>query len=35
VTDGMDAVDSIEQVDTDSQDKPREAVVIERVELPS
>jgi cyclophilin family peptidyl-prolyl cis-trans isomerase len=35
VTDGMDAVDSIEQVDRDAQDKPREAVVIERVELPS
>jgi len=35
VTDGMDAVDSIEQVDRDAQDKPRDAVVIERVELPS
>jgi cyclophilin family peptidyl-prolyl cis-trans isomerase len=34
VTDGMDAVDTIEQVDTDAQDKPREPVVIERVELP-
>jgi peptidyl-prolyl cis-trans isomerase B (cyclophilin B) len=33
VTDGMDAVDAIEQVDTDAQDKPREPVVIERVEL--
>jgi cyclophilin family peptidyl-prolyl cis-trans isomerase len=33
VTDGMDAVDTIEQVDTDAQDKPREPVVIERVEL--
>jgi cyclophilin family peptidyl-prolyl cis-trans isomerase len=34
VTEGMDAVDAIEQVDTDAQDKPREPVVIERVELP-
>jgi cyclophilin family peptidyl-prolyl cis-trans isomerase len=34
VTDGMDAVDTIEQVDRDAQDKPREPVVIERVELP-
>jgi cyclophilin family peptidyl-prolyl cis-trans isomerase len=34
VTDGMDAVDTIEQVDTDAQDKPREPVVIKRVELP-
>src|SRR3954447_21350772 len=33
VTDGMDAVDTIEQVDTDAQDKPHEPVVIERVEL--
>jgi peptidyl-prolyl cis-trans isomerase B (cyclophilin B) len=33
VTAGMDAVDTIEQVDTDAQDKPREPVVIERVEL--
>jgi cyclophilin family peptidyl-prolyl cis-trans isomerase len=33
VTDGMDAVDAIEQVDTDAQDKPHEPVVIERVEL--
>jgi peptidyl-prolyl cis-trans isomerase B (cyclophilin B) len=33
VTEGMDAVDTIEQVDTDAQDKPREPVVIERVEL--
>jgi cyclophilin family peptidyl-prolyl cis-trans isomerase len=30
----MDAVDTIEQVDRDAQDKPREPVVIERVELP-
>jgi cyclophilin family peptidyl-prolyl cis-trans isomerase len=33
VTGGMDVVDSISQVETDAQDKPREAVVIERVEL--
>src|SRR5690242_9069358 len=33
VTDGMDAVDSISGVDTDANDKPREAVTIERVEL--
>ncbi|HVD12193.1 MAG TPA: peptidylprolyl isomerase [Gaiellaceae bacterium] len=33
VTGGMEAVDSIEGTDTDAQDKPREAVVIERVEL--
>jgi peptidyl-prolyl cis-trans isomerase B (cyclophilin B) len=33
VTEGMDAVDTIEQVDTDAQDKPHEPVVIERVEL--
>ena len=34
VTDGMDVADKISTVPTDSQDKPREAVVIERVELP-
>jgi cyclophilin family peptidyl-prolyl cis-trans isomerase len=33
VTNGMDAVDSISSVDTDASDKPREEVVIERVEL--
>jgi len=33
VTNGMDVVDAISQVDTDTRDKPREAVVIERVEL--
>jgi cyclophilin family peptidyl-prolyl cis-trans isomerase len=33
VTEGMDAVDKIEAVETDGQDKPREPVVIERVEL--
>jgi cyclophilin family peptidyl-prolyl cis-trans isomerase len=33
VTGGMDVVDTISQVDTDGQDKPREPVVIERVEL--
>jgi peptidyl-prolyl cis-trans isomerase B (cyclophilin B) len=35
VTGGMEAVDAIEQVETDAGDKPREDVVIERVELPS
>jgi cyclophilin family peptidyl-prolyl cis-trans isomerase len=34
VTQGMDVVDKIASVDTDSNDKPREPVVIERVELP-
>ena len=33
VTNGMDVVDAISQMDTDTNDKPREAVVIERVEL--
>jgi cyclophilin family peptidyl-prolyl cis-trans isomerase len=33
VTGGMEAVDSIEQTATDSQDKPLEPAVIERVEL--
>jgi peptidyl-prolyl cis-trans isomerase B (cyclophilin B) len=33
VTGGMDAVDSIEKTDTDANDKPREPVLIERVEL--
>jgi cyclophilin family peptidyl-prolyl cis-trans isomerase len=33
VTDGMDAVDAISGVDTDHNDKPREPVTIERVEL--
>ena len=33
VTGGMDAVDSIEQTDTDANDKPREPALIERVEL--
>jgi peptidyl-prolyl cis-trans isomerase B (cyclophilin B) len=33
VTSGMEVVDAISQVDTDANDKPREAVVIERVEL--
>ena len=35
VTGGMEAVDAIEGLDTDAQDKPREPAVIERVELPS
>jgi cyclophilin family peptidyl-prolyl cis-trans isomerase len=29
----MDVVDAISQMETDASDKPREAVVIERVEL--
>jgi peptidyl-prolyl cis-trans isomerase B (cyclophilin B) len=33
VTNGMDVVDAISQLQTDANDKPREAVVIERVEL--
>jgi cyclophilin family peptidyl-prolyl cis-trans isomerase len=33
VTSGMDVVDAIEKVDTDAGDRPREDVVIERVEL--
>jgi peptidyl-prolyl cis-trans isomerase B (cyclophilin B) len=33
VTSGMDVVDAISQVATDASDKPREPVVIERVEL--
>jgi cyclophilin family peptidyl-prolyl cis-trans isomerase len=33
VTSGMDVVDTISQVDTDTNDKPHEAVLIERVEL--
>jgi cyclophilin family peptidyl-prolyl cis-trans isomerase len=33
VTDGMDAVDAIEGVETGAQDRPAEPVVIERVEL--
>jgi cyclophilin family peptidyl-prolyl cis-trans isomerase len=33
VTSGMDVVDAISQVDTDANDKPREPIVIERVEL--
>ncbi len=33
VTNGMDVVDTISQVDTDTNDKPREPVLIERVEL--
>jgi cyclophilin family peptidyl-prolyl cis-trans isomerase len=35
VTSGMDVVDSISGVETDANDKPHEAVVIERVELDS
>ena len=33
VTDGMDAVDAIEALETDGRDKPTEDAVIERVEL--
>jgi cyclophilin family peptidyl-prolyl cis-trans isomerase len=33
VTEGMDAVDAISAVETDANDKPREPVVIERVDL--
>ncbi|MES1246882.1 MAG: peptidylprolyl isomerase [Actinomycetota bacterium] len=33
VTEGMDVVDAISGLDTDGMDKPREDVVIERVEL--
>jgi peptidyl-prolyl cis-trans isomerase B (cyclophilin B) len=33
VTDGMDAVDAISDLDRDSRDKPRDDVTIERVEL--
>jgi cyclophilin family peptidyl-prolyl cis-trans isomerase len=34
VSDGMDVVDEIESVPTDANDRPREPVTIERVELP-
>jgi peptidyl-prolyl cis-trans isomerase B (cyclophilin B) len=33
VTSGMDVVDTISELETDARDKPREDVVIERVEL--
>ena len=33
VTDGMDVVDAISQVDTDAADRPRDDVVIERIDL--
>ena len=33
VTDGMEVVDAISAVDRDGSDRPREAVLIERVEL--
>jgi len=35
VTDGMDVVDTISGLDTDARDKPREDVVIDRVEVAS
>jgi peptidyl-prolyl cis-trans isomerase B (cyclophilin B) len=33
VTSGMDVVDAISQLETDSRDKPSEPVVIERIDL--
>src|SRR5881409_248660 len=33
VTGGMDAVDAIEALETDASDRPRESVVIERIDL--
>jgi cyclophilin family peptidyl-prolyl cis-trans isomerase len=33
VTNGMDVVDAIEQVDTDARDKPRDDVLIERIDV--
>jgi cyclophilin family peptidyl-prolyl cis-trans isomerase len=33
VTDGMDVVDTISALDTDAADRPRESVVIERIDL--
>ena len=35
VTTGMDVVDAISEVDRDARDRPREDVVIDRVELPA
>ena len=35
VTGGMDVVDAISELDRDARDRPREDVVIERVELPA
>jgi cyclophilin family peptidyl-prolyl cis-trans isomerase len=35
VADGMDVVNTISNLDTDGMDKPRQDVVIERVELPA
>jgi cyclophilin family peptidyl-prolyl cis-trans isomerase len=35
VTSGMDVVDAISEVERDARDRPREDVVIERVELPA
>jgi peptidyl-prolyl cis-trans isomerase B (cyclophilin B) len=35
VASGMDVVDRISEVDRDSRDRPRDPVVVERVELPS
>src|SRR5712672_3412818 len=33
ITDGMDVVDKIQAVETDAADRPRESVVIERIDL--
>jgi peptidyl-prolyl cis-trans isomerase A (cyclophilin A) len=33
VTDGMDVVNAISELDTDARDRPREDVVIERVDV--
>jgi cyclophilin family peptidyl-prolyl cis-trans isomerase len=35
VTGGMDVIDAISALDTDARDRPRQDVVIERVELPT
>ena len=35
VTEGMDVVDAISALETDARDRPREDVVIERIELPA
>ncbi len=34
VTEGMDVVDAISALERDARDRPREDVVIERIELP-
>jgi len=35
VTDGMDVVDAISNLETDAQDRPRDAAVIEKIDLAS